>query len=258
MVLERKYKKRIYKVLKDQVSSFKYPQSVGELMLDPWNEKLLEVYNDLYRETFRLFADATHRSLNKQARKFLTMGRNEEWTREVLEFLSREGLRMVTTISGNTRDLLLKVVNEAIQQGVNEGMGAEEVARLVEARLRDEGYTYTRYRAERIARTETIRAANMGHMAGAKSLEFEVSKVWISAKDHRTRRIPDDEWDHWRMDGQTVDFEEPFTSTSKRGVQIGANQPGDAKAPAGFTINCRCRVAFEPKRDGDGRLIRKR
>jgi hypothetical protein len=248
MALERKYGKKIFEILNKQLSSFTYPDDVSDLMLAAWNSELLKVYNELYRETFTLFAQATYR----------TMNRNEEWTREVIEFLAREGLQMVTTISGNSRDLLLRIVNEAIQQGVDEGLGAEEVARLIQARLRDENYTYTRYRSERIARTETIRAANMGHMAGAKALKFVVEKVWISAKDHRTRRIPDDQFDHWKMDGQQVDMDEPFKSRSKMGAEIQASQPGDAKAPAGFTINCRCRVAFEAKRDGDGRLIMKR
>jgi hypothetical protein len=44
---------------------------------------------------------------------------------------------------------------------------------------------------------------------------------------------------------------------NKEGVTITAMQPGDATAPPGFTINCRCRVAFDPKRDSNDRLIMK-
>jgi uncharacterized protein with gpF-like domain len=100
-------------------------------------------------------------------------------------------------------------------------------------------------------------------MAGARSLPFESVKVWISAKDSRTRRIPRDQFDHVEMDGVTVDLEQPFVTQGKQGQQVIAMQPGDLgeegrKVPAGFTINCRCRVAFQGKRDKDGRLIMKR
>jgi hypothetical protein len=248
MKLERKYRGQIEEVLNRHMSSF---TSVSDSMLESWNTELLGVYQRMFRETFLTFSGMTYNSLKGQ--KFVGMGVAEEWTQYVNNWLAQYGLQMVVTISGNSRDLLLRIVNEAIQEGTEQGLGEAEIARMIQARLNDERYTFTRFRAARIARTETNRASNMGHMEGAKSLPFEVSKVWIAAKDERTRRIPRDEFDHWTLDGQTVDYYEPFNSM---GVQ--AMQPGDTSAPAGFTINCRCRVAFEPKRDRNGKLIRKR
>lgn len=95
----------------------------------------------------------------------------------------------------------------------------------------------------------------MAAMMGAQAHNFEVDKIWISAKDNRTRRIPKDEFDHWEMDGVVVPYKEPFTSTGKKGEPVVAMQPGDLSAPPGFTINCRCTVGFIPKRDGNGNLI---
>ena len=102
-----------------------------------------------------------------------------------------------------------------------------------------------------------MRASNMGAMEGAKAHKFIVDKMWISAHDNRTRRIPADEFDHWAMDGVTVPLDQPFTSTGKKGEPVVAMQPGDPTAPAGFTINCRCTIGFVPQRDANGRLIYK-
>jgi hypothetical protein len=59
------------------------------------------------------------------------------------------------------------------------------------------------------------------------------------------------------MDGQTVEYNQYFTSTDKVGRPIVVEAPGDPTAPKGFTINCRCAVAFIPRRDADGQLIMK-
>lgn len=228
--------------------------NVGDVMMQTWNVELLEVYQEMFKDTFRQFARMTYNSLKGQ--KFVGMGVNDQWTQIVNEWLATNGLQMVVTISGNSRDLLLKIVNDAIQEGVEQGLGEAEVSRMIQARLNDERYTFTRFRAARIARTETNRAANFGHMEGAKSAPYLVMKEWISARDNRTRRLGRDQFDHWHLDGTMVDFEEPFTSNSEFGI-VQAQYPGDVNAPAGFTINCRCRVAFEGKRDANGRLIRK-
>jgi hypothetical protein len=262
--LERKYLPLIQAALESQISSFKdsYEKdpagAINVINLQLWNDELLTVFYRLYKETYPLFASATFNQVRKDAMKFNLMGNNETWTQDVLAWLMRNGLNLVSTISGNSRDLLLNIVNVAIQEGVEEGLGIAEVTARIVKRLGNENYTFTRFRAERIARTETVRAANEGHMAGARSLPFESVKVWISAKDNRTRRIPRDQFDHVELDGQTIDLEQPFVTQGKRGEQVVAMAPGDVSAPPGFTINCRCRVAFQGKRDKDGRLIMKR
>ena len=261
--LERKYYPLILAALEGQISSFKSAyekdpaSAVSDINLQVWNEDLLRVFTDLYKEVYPLFAEATFVSVKKEAMKLRLMGQNKKWTQDVVVWLIRFGLNLVSTISGNSRDLLLGIVNKAIQEGVEEGIGFVEVTKRILSRLGDQKYTYTKFRAMRIARTETIRAANEGHMAGARDLPFLVSKVWVAANDERTRRIPRDQYDHVELDGVMIDLEDPFTSTSKDGITISARQPGDVTAPPGFTINCRCRVAFEPKRDSNDRLIMK-
>lgn len=251
--LQRKYSKSIKAVIDRKLSEFidnyRVTGNIGKFEL--WNDDLLAVYRMLYRETVVTFANFQYRRLRVIATK-QTMGFNAQWTQEVNEWLATEGLSMVSTVSGKFRDRILAIINAQIQEGVTEGYGIEVVKNNILSALND---VRTDYWAERIARTETMRAANIGHMKGAEAHGFQVMKEWIAAKDHRTRRKPNDEFDHWVLDGQQREMNEVFYQIGKTGEIANAMQPGDG--PASFTINCRCTIAFEPKRDANGRLIRK-
>jgi len=219
------------------------------LGLDLWEKELIKVFEDLYKEATILFGNATYRMLKIEAnRKGETFGFNREWTKEILTFLMQQGFVLVSDITKTTKDKLLAIVSNAIE----DGLGVDEIVKQI---LSDDQLAYAAFRARRIVRTEVMRASNMAAMMGAQAHNFEVDKIWISAKDNRTRRIPKDEFDHWEMDGVVVPYKEPFTSTGKKGEPVVAMQPGDLSAPPGFTINCRCTVGFIPKRDGNGNLI---
>jgi hypothetical protein len=268
--LERKYTPLVRAALQDQISSFrdeyaKDPQAaLSSINVQLWNEQLLKLFMEMHQETYLLFSSATYNALKREGLKFKPIGLLARWTQMVKDWLRSFAFELVSTITGNTRNMLLGIVNETVQEAMSEGWSNQEATDTVVARLADEQYTYTESRARRIVRTETTRAANKGHMQGARDLPFEVNKIWVSAKDERTRGLSNpngnhkhDQYDHWELDGQEVELEKPFSSTSAMGVEVDVEQPGDETAPAGFTINCRCRVAFEPKRDQDDRLIMK-
>jgi uncharacterized protein with gpF-like domain len=220
------------------------------------DEELVDVYAKMYKEIVIRFGNEQYKRLEKNVNK--QFGFNPEWTAFVNEWIATEGFRMVTYVSGNMRNVILKVISQATQEGVEQGLGADEITRLILERLEElKVGTIGRYIAERIVRTETIRAANLGHMKGAEKYRFQVLKVWVAANDERTRRFPRDEFSHIALDGQSRELNEPFKQTGMKGTEAVAMQPGDPNAPAGFTINCRCTIAFEPKRDENGRLIPK-
>lgn len=101
------------------------------------------------------------------------------------------------------------------------------------------------FRARTIARTESLRAIHEGDEelwnqaveAGVVNAE-DIKNVWHTARDERVRSS------HRAMNGQVRGLGEPFTSG--RGNQL--RFPGDPLAPAADTINCRCVVAREVKR----------
>lgn len=88
----------------------------------------------------------------------------------------------------------------------------------------------TAYRAEMIARTETIRAFNAGSQQHFSDWGYG-KKEWLAANDKRTRHS------HSAASGQVVDTDKPF--------KVGGYDmmyPGDASmgAPGSEFINCRC------------------
>lgn len=256
--LQAKYAKAIKQILDRKLSEFidNYSKDRTLGRSGGWNEELLTLYKMLYTETVLTFARYQYRRLRDISTK-ATMNYNLVWTQEVNEWLGLYGLELVTTVTGNFEQQIRDIINAKIQEGVEQGYGMDVVTNNILQGIREYG-SRTSFWAQRIARTETMRAQNLGHMKGAQAHEFVVVKEWIAAKDNRTRRIErKDEFDHWVLDGQQREMDEPFFQRGRTGQEATAQQPGDAQAPAAFTINCRCTVAFEPKRDARGRLIRK-
>lgn len=100
------------------------------------------------------------------------------------------------------------------------------------------------YRAEVVARTESINALRAGRDEGfAQAIESgaidpsRIRKKWSATLDNRTRD------DHEDMDGETVAMDEPFTFPD--GSQ--AMYPGDDSlgAPPYQLIQCRCYVQYD-------------
>ena len=147
----------------------------------------------------------------------------------------------------NYRDweALMKVLEE----GLADGLGEYEMIKLI--RERD----ISLVQSQRIVRTEVNIAANTGVKVSAESFNLVMQKEWISHQDMRTRgRLPEDRKDHYHMDGQVVNMDAKFIDPrSKEEVE----HPSDPKASAAMVINCRCTFAPTPKRDKQGRLIKK-
>jgi hypothetical protein len=217
-----------------------------------WSDELMKIMTELYRETAVVFGNASYRAVRNQSRKAADpFGLNTDFISQIIQFLSLYGFQLVAEMTQTSKKKLTDIITQAVQ----EGLSIDEMVRIITS---DDELGYSAMRARRIARTEVMRASNYAALQGANSHNFEVDKVWIAARDSRTRRIPRNTYDHLNMDGQQVPYDQPFTSTGKKGDTVLAAAPGDPTSPAGFTINCRCAIGFVPKRDANGRLIMKR
>tara|TARA_R110000868_G_scaffold127126_2_gene334565 strand:+ start:603 stop:1355 length:753 start_codon:yes stop_codon:yes gene_type:complete len=215
-----------------------------------WSENMMTIMNKLYKESAILFGNAVYRAVGVMGQKSDTFGFNSDWVKEVIDFLIQYGFTLVSNITQTTKAKL----QEIVAKGIAEGKSMDEITRDI---MSDETTGYSMMRAKRIARTEVMRSSNYASMIGADKHPFEVDKIWISARDKRTRRIPKDNYDHFNMNGQKVGWADDFTSTGKKGDLVLAGFPGDPTTPAGFSINCRCTVGFEARRDANGKLIKK-
>jgi uncharacterized protein with gpF-like domain len=180
----------------------------------------------------------------KQGQKAGGFGRNEQWIQDVINYLKLHLLKFIQDISETMRQDMINI----LQKGIDEQLSISEIVKNLQATGLIEA------RAKVIARTEIVRAANVGHSVAAKSFPYEVNKRWSSAKDHHTRHS------HVYINGHVVDENDFFKVPDYKGDKpLGTFSemlyPGDSEAPAAQTINCRCRVLYQAKRDQAGNLI---
>ena len=155
----------------------------------------------------------------------------------------RNARRELETLDPNylTRALRDKRLDGAFAKAVETGKPLK--AAQIDAAVSRYQARALRYRAETIARTESINALRAGQdeairqavETGELEQEF-ATKVWDASGDARTRPT------HAAADGQEVPIDQPF---NVGGYQL--MRPGDSSlgAPAGETIQCRCVVRYK-------------
>ena len=135
-------------------------------------------------------------------------------------------------------------ITQSILQGENLKAMADRLQKAIPNMNRDS--------AIRAARTAFTSAQNGGRMDSYKAAEdmgIKVRKRWVATKDGRTRHS------HRRLDGQTVDWDESFTS------ELGKIRfPGDPRAKPANVYNCRCtlRTVEKPGIEAEPRKMRVR
>lgn len=127
--------------------------------------------------------------------------------------------------------------DRSVLRAIHEGwaIDPERIARMVE-RYRQRMLAW---RAEVIARTETIRVLNRARTEALAQVVEQaaiptdaVRRTWRSTRDSRVRDT------HAQMDGQKRGMHEPFISPS--GARMMFPGDGGLGAPASELINCRC------------------
>ena len=127
-------------------------------------------------------------------------------------------------------DTIWTDVRERVTNAVASGMSNEELKDEI-GKLSD----FSEYRADTIARTETIGAYVNGDWEGAQLLgEFgPVEKVWVATGDARGR-----EW-HTALMDQSLPMDEPFDVDGDPMLY-----PHDPSGSAFNIVNCRCYIEF--------------
>lgn len=128
-------------------------------------------------------------------------------------------------------------ITQSILQGENLKAMADRLQKAIPTMNRDS--------AIRAARTAFTSAQNGGRMDSYKAAEdmgIKVRKRWVATKDGRTRHS------HRKLDGQTVDWDESFSS------ELGKiRYPGDPRAKPANVYNC---FVGDVKVASDSKLIR--
>ena len=134
-----------------------------------------------------------------------------------------------------------KQIKKSVTSGILQGKSVGKIAKDLQARVSE----MNRSSAVRAARTAITSAQNGGRMDSYKSasdMGIKVRKRWVATKDGRTRHA------HQKLDGQTVDWDESFTS------ELGKIRfPGDPRAKPANVYNC---FTGDVKVASDSKVIR--
>ena len=232
---EAKHTKRIYSALKDMLMVLDEATNANDLKKDLPIEPLVEAYNDLYTEVGDTFARLTYEGLKRE--QYTETKQVPSWYSKLLQFVQYRVMTRIVKVRDNVKDQIGKIVI----MGLENGMSIDEIKNLI---LGVPGLPPLNgtlpVRARRIARTEIISASNYGSLQGAESTGLQYRKQWLSTMDARTRRLPDDAFDHRSINGQQVGKYEMFRVPTKTGQSEELEFPGDPRGSAGNTIQCRC------------------
>ncbi|MBI4227718.1 MAG: minor capsid protein [Candidatus Omnitrophica bacterium] len=150
---------------------------------------------------------------------------------------------LVDVVQGFTADLIKRISDEArsrvsadIAAAILRGDSVLDAARRIGHSLHQPGTTFggISAKAERIARTEVLRAYSIAQQASLRQMADYVpalKKQWIVALDDRVRPA------HRRAHGQVREWDEPFDVDGEELMY-----PRDPGGSPGNTINCRCVV----------------
>ena len=223
-------------LMRDMVDSYEDADFVG-LPADA-NQQVLDMLGETYSTAMRMAGQPMIDGLKDCFPQFETKQDEDDLFQQFIdEFIERYGAAKVQQILETTRKQIMSVISE----GQSEGLGVEEIARL----LREAIPEFSRVRSRVIARTEAHGSSQYAQFRTAQQSTRPLVKQWNSVDDTRTRSfIEDDEYDHRVMDEQRVALEQPFMVPTIFGTREPLMFPGDPAGTAGNVINCRCSTTF--------------
>ena len=244
------YERKAYRIVQKHISSIikKLPKNASlytyemEVDVSIMHEDILKMYRELYQTIGIDYGNKINNQLEKTKKANVLF--NNELLKEILLFLSSDGGVRITSV----RDTLVADVIKSIQKSLGENGTVIDLRNAIQSII-EKNQTFYKWQSLRIARTETTTSSNFAAIKTAEQSDLVLDKVWISVQDNRTRITP---YDHFDMNDQKQELNKPFFVGGEN-IQY----PGDANASAGNVINCRCTIAFVPRRDADGMLIMK-
>ena len=191
---------------------------------------------DAYRKVWEnVFVDLAGRTFNAIEPQVKGFGGEDvdKWVKDVAKFLKSVGGGNITEINKETKKWVKRTVSRIVAEGAEAGIGVPEVAR----KLRKEWKELSKFRAERIARTEIVGASNAGSIAGAQdiaaSADVAIRKVWVTFIDGQTRDA------HVAANNQERAMDASFNVDGEA-----LEFPGDPNGRAANIVNCRCSTVF--------------
>ena len=237
---------KLEKLIRDAMidAANRYDVSGDPRVHEGFMAEIQETLTSIWRESVKGSASEVIQQFKADCYSHLETKQDEEalFERIVQEFIEQYGARKVVAISEATEEQIRRLIT----QGMKEGMGQREIAKLI----REQTPIVAQIRSEVIARTETHGSSQFASQRVAEESRFPLEKVWTSIEDHRTRDFGEgdgvvDAFSHRAMNGARVRLDQPFMVPMKSGGEEALMFPGDPNGSAGNVINCRCVQAYE-------------
>jgi len=152
-------------------------------------------------------------------------------------WIESRGAEKITQIHGVTKEKVIRNIRDAIID--NSDQPVTVIAKEIQRTVKKTYVEFSRARAIKIARTETLIASNQGSLEAAKDLKIpNMMKEWVPSNDGRSRDT------HRQMEGVKVGVHDLFSVPSEKSSNTQMDGPGDPTAPPGQVINCRCTLVY--------------
>lgn len=221
------YKREYYKGVKTYIDSNNI-NYFDIFNFDAIKSIYIDIIPDVCMQFAVWFADNSSKYQIKEDPKDFT----RTWQRAFNYYAGQVAASNVTLVSGTAKKSLVAVIRKLYRDPDFITKGAAERARILRSRFDK----YSRYQAERLVRTESLRAANYGIEQSALKVYAgrKLKKQWIAFLDDKTR-----DW-HAIVNNQIRDFDKPFDVD-------GEQMPRPGEGSARNVINCRCSMVPFPE-----------
>lgn len=212
-------------------------------LMDVTAYPIFVVLKELYETVGPAWAYKTGvKKIKTQVKAAIPMGFSERIVELMRQYYGLDLLNDAEGITSYTREVIGIILSNAAQAG-------DSIFEITKAIT--ESSELGEMRARRIARTETVTAANGAAIINAQESGILMRKEWISITDKRTRHS------HIEVDGVIVGIDTPFDVNGTLMMQPGVRtQPNGLDVPAKEVVNCRCTTGFIAVRDEKGRVVR--
>jgi hypothetical protein len=164
------------------------------------------------------------------------------WVTMVTQYITNVGGERITQINQYTKAYTLAKIRNVLNDGVENGLGIADISENMVSKIAEYAKDFSRYRAQRVARTEIIGSSNRAGLMSvqAAGISDQVQKFWLPAVDERTRQTHLDMRDH-----EPIAIGELFEVPRLSGGIDRMEYPGDPRGSAENVIQCRCTIGYQ-------------
>lgn len=245
--------KRIHNITKSKSIDLEDESKVKkeiERAMDEVAKSFKKQYYEAYREKINDMTALTFDHPYYQAEKQLLSKVIGESRKQIEKFVEKRRDWIFEKIKSSNMHMIQKALDEIAK----ESNTISELSRKITDFFSDEKNTL--WRAERIARTETLTILSQAqNVASQKAATYfpDIEKMWVSTLDQRTRGNPvglykNADADHWHLHGMIVKNGEDFIDPKNKDQ---LSFPRDPKGKPSSVINCRCTYIILPKKEMD-------